>query len=92
MPTFWHFDKEHYKEKLVSQLPINNFFLWCYNTLHQEYEMVEKDKFFALTTLIFETDIIAELSGMNIELELFNETIVAPIIKIENGNILPKTT
>jgi hypothetical protein len=63
-----------------------------YFILNQEYEVVENDKFFALTTLIFETDIKIELSEMNIELELRNETIVAPIIKIENGNVLSKAT
>lgn len=92
MPSFWHFDKEYYKNKLVNELPLNNFFLWCYNTLNQEYEIVENDKFFALTTLIFETDIVVELSEKSVALELFNETIVAPIIKIENGNKLSKAT
>ena len=92
MPMFWHFDRDQYKTKLLHQLPLNNFFLWCYTTLHEENEIVEKDKFFALSTLVFETDIITEISKQHIELTLLNEIITAPIIKIENANGLSKKT
>ncbi len=82
---FWHFDKQHYKAKLLSEAPINNFMLWCYNTINQEFSTVDKDKFFSLTTLIFETDIIAEITTQNVVIELVNFSIIAPLIKIENA-------
>jgi len=53
----WIFDKEHYTNKLKSNLPVDSFFNWCNKTLKEEYKKVEIEKFFALTTLAFDDDI-----------------------------------
>ncbi len=53
----WIFDKEHYTNKLKSNLPVDDFFKWCNKTLKEEYKKVEIEKFFALTTLAFDDDI-----------------------------------
>ena len=92
LPVFWHFDKQYYKTLLMNQLPSANFFLWCYNTLCRQYGIVESEKFFALTTLIFDTDVSIEIEERSMKLDLVKEIINVPIIKIKHGNTLPKTT
>jgi hypothetical protein len=59
----WIFDKEHYTNKLKSNLPVPDFFKWCNKTLKEEYKKVEIEKFFALTTLAFDEDIEREFSS-----------------------------
>ncbi len=39
---------------------MNNFFDWAGSTLKSEYKTVDTDKFFALTTLLFEEGIMLE--------------------------------
>jgi hypothetical protein len=86
---FWHFDKQHYKSLLIRQLPLNNFMLWCHNTLHEAFGEANKDRFFALTTLLFEPDLMVEVGSQTIELDLFPHSINAPIIKVQYGAKLP---
>ncbi len=57
----WVFNKDLYKGKMMSQLPLDSFFDWCGLTLRGEYKEIETDKFFALTGLLFEDGIMLEL-------------------------------
>ncbi len=58
----WIFNKDLYKNRLLSELPLNSFFEWCGLTLKSDFQYIETDKFFALTTLLFE-------EGINVEIE-----------------------
>ncbi|OWY20201.1 hypothetical protein C7N43_22255 [Sphingobacteriales bacterium UPWRP_1] len=57
----WFFDletKNYYKKKLIQDLPIDNFFQWCYTSLQTEYQETETqhintEKFFAISSLLF---------------------------------------
>ena len=62
----WVFNKDLYKTRMMDQLPMDSFFEWCGLTLRGDYEKIETDKFFALTSLLFE-------DGISIELEDFND-------------------
>ncbi|MEI6595315.1 MAG: hypothetical protein WCO28_07110 [Bacteroidota bacterium] len=57
----WIFNKELYRNKLLQSLPLNSFFEWAGKTLKIEYKTIETDKFFSLTTLLFEEGITLEL-------------------------------
>ncbi len=57
----WIFNKDLYKGRLMAELPVNSFFEWCGLTLKTDYQYIETDKFFALTTLLFEEGISVEL-------------------------------
>jgi hypothetical protein len=84
----WLFNKERYIEKLKSQLPIKNFFQWCTESLIDEKEEISPDKFFALTSLLFEDDIEVEIEGENkIEIKTTETIIKAPVIKINTYGI-----
>jgi hypothetical protein len=56
----WIFNKELYRNKLIQELPVNNFFEWAGKTLKGEYRDIETEKFFSLSTLLFEDDIELE--------------------------------
>ncbi|MCC7533058.1 MAG: hypothetical protein IT246_03860 [Bacteroidia bacterium] len=56
----WIFNKDFYKDQLVKELPLPNFFEWAGKTLRSEYKEIETEKFFSLTTLLFEDDIELE--------------------------------
>ena len=61
--NMWLFNKERYREQMMSKLPMENFFDWCNTTLKSEYKTVETDKFFSLTTLLFEDGIMLEFDS-----------------------------
>ncbi len=61
----WIFNKDLYKNRLLAALPVNSFFEWCGLTLKSDYQYIETDKFFALTTLLFEDGISVELDNEN---------------------------
>ena len=69
----WVFNKDLYKNKLMSQLPLDSFFEWCGLTLQTDYTSIETDKFFALTALLFEEGISIELDAIA-EKQLINTT------------------
>ncbi len=52
--------KAEYKEKLTSNLPVENFFGWCEKTLMVDYQEVDPRKFFSLSILLFDTDVKVE--------------------------------
>jgi hypothetical protein len=56
----WIFNKELYREQLMKELPMPNFFDWAGRTLRGEYQDIETEKFFSLSTLLFEDDIELE--------------------------------
>ena len=56
----WIFNKEFYRDKLIQELPMPNFFEWAGKTLRGEYKEIETEKFFSLSTLLFEDDIELE--------------------------------
>lgn len=84
----WLFNKERYVEKLQSELPIQNFFYWCTDSLLEEKEEISPDKFFALTSLLFDDNIEVEIEGdKKIEIKTTETIIKAPVIKINSYGI-----
>lgn len=56
----WIFNKAEYKDKLTSNLPVENFFGWCEKTLMVDYQEVDPRKFFSLSILLFDNDVKVE--------------------------------
>ncbi|TAG06642.1 MAG: hypothetical protein EAZ44_02020 [Cytophagia bacterium] len=80
----WVFDKETYKEKLLQDLPINNFFNWCYQTLdNEDKENINSEKFYYISSLLFEKEIQEEfLLADKFEIDLTDYILKVPHIKI----------
>jgi hypothetical protein len=79
----WIPDSEHYKEELMKNLPVANFYDWCYKQLQTETENISVVKFISLANLIHEKDFYAEFSdGQKFEIELSDAIIQLPKVKI----------
>ncbi len=59
----WIFNKDYYMTKLTQELPVKNFFEWAGKTLRSEYKEIETEKFFSLSTLLFEDSIELEFDA-----------------------------
>lgn len=79
----WIFEKEKYKNMLINDLPVQNFFQWCYLTLSQENQLINLEKFYALTSLLFEKEFNAEFCDTEkLPLYLEDYTILSPTINL----------
>ncbi len=52
----WVFSEQRYKQKLLNDLPINNFFYWCYKTIKEESIKIDSRTFYHLSSLLFLND------------------------------------
>jgi hypothetical protein len=59
----WIFNKDLYMTRLTQELPVANFFEWAGKTLKGEYKEIETEKFFSLSTLLFEDSIELEFDA-----------------------------
>jgi hypothetical protein len=79
----WIPDSEHYKSELMKNLPVENFYEWCYNQLQTETENISIVKFISLANLIHEKDFYAEFSDkQKFEIELTDAIIQLPKVKL----------
>ena len=77
----WIFNKDLYMNKLTQDLPVKSFFEWAGKTLQSEYNIIETEKLFSLSTLLFED---------SIEIE-FDEKADRQVIKTTDMNLrVPK--
>ena len=62
-PSFqekWIFNRELYRIRLESQLPVEDFFGWCDYTVKHDFNSVDQEKFFSMVSLLFEDDLVME--------------------------------
>lgn len=79
----WLPDMGYYNEKLISELPIGNFYQWCFRTLSQENLIRDMMKFAAISNLIFSKEFDAEFDASErFELELTDVVLTLPKVKI----------
>lgn len=79
----WLFDKSKYKESLNQNLPVDDFFKWCENSIKEENEDFSFDNFFMVTSLLFEDDYEVSVSKDRKNISIFND---------ESELIMPKLT
>lgn len=56
----WIFNRELYKTRMESKLPIEDFFGWCSETANRDFSDVDQEKFFSMVSLLFEEDLFLE--------------------------------
>lgn len=81
----WIFDREAFMQKLQSQMPVNDFFTWCYKTLNKDFENIETEKFFALTGLLFDEALQIDFPKKDerVNIETTTSKLSVPKIKVE---------
>ena len=82
----WIFNKQKYKNRLLKSLPIENFYIWIYEELENELNIVESKNFFDLSKLIFDNDINIVYKNKRIEINLSDKVIDVPTIEIRSLN------
>jgi hypothetical protein len=81
----WIFDRDHFKGKLSANMPVNDFFSWCYKELQKDFVEIDTDKFFALCGLLFDSDLQIEFPKKSERVNLTTTTsrISLPKLKVE---------
>ena len=79
----WLPDSTFFKEQLLKEENVEDFYLWCYNALQQHTDEITLSKFFSLTNLLLEDDLVAEYKTdeRNI-IDLKDATIKIPKVKV----------
>jgi len=83
----WIYNKAVYKEKLMKQLPVENFFEWIQNELKNEFGITDTEKLFTLASLIFEEDLKVEFQEAELYIKTTNTQFKVPKIKIDNHGL-----
>ena len=81
----WIFDREFFMGKLKENMPVNDFFGWCYSTLRKDFEHIDTDKFFALTGLLFDGELQIEFpkKSERVMIQTTTSKISVPKLKVE---------
>lgn len=82
----WIFDKDKYKVLLDAELPVDDFFNWCKDSIEQEMEDYNLDNYFMLTSLIFEEEyeVLQDTEGGRSSLEIDEVEWVFPKLRIRS--------
>lgn len=83
----WIYNKAAYKEKLMKQLPVENFFEWILNELKNEFGITDTEKLFTLASLVFEEDLKVEFQEAEQYIKTTRTQFKVPKIKIDNHGL-----
>lgn len=79
----WLPDTEFFKEKLRNNLPVENFYEWCYQVLQEEEIKLDMMKYSAIANLIFEKEFDAEFeNAKRFKLELQDVILTVPKVNL----------
>lgn len=56
----WLPDSTYFKEQLLNEDKVDDFYLWCFNALKKHTDEITLSKFFSLTNLLLEDNLVAE--------------------------------
>ncbi|MBX2901826.1 MAG: hypothetical protein KF775_19410 [Cyclobacteriaceae bacterium] len=90
----WLFDKSKYKETLNKNLPVDDFFKWCEDSIKQESENFSLDNFFMVTSLLFEEEyeITVNKDVKKISVSDENSELIMPKLTIKKQEDVPRQT
>lgn len=85
LPEFdnWLPNTEYLKEKLQDNLPVENFYQWCFQTLTEDNIKPDMMKYSAISNLIFEKEFDAEFErSQKFKIEFDDVVLILPKVKI----------
>ena len=90
----WLFDKSKYKDALNQNLPVEDFFKWCENSIKEESEDFSFDNYFMVTSLLFEEDYEVSVSkdGKKISVSNENTELIMPKLTIKKQEHVSRQT
>jgi len=83
----WIFDRELFMGQLKAQMPVPDFFGWCYKMLRKDFEVIDTEKFFALTGLLFDEGLQIEFSKKSerVLIQTSTSKISVPKLRVEHA-------
>lgn len=79
----WLPDSIYFKEQLLKKQKIDDFYQWCFHTLKEHTNEVTLSKYFTLTNLLLEEDLIVEYgSDERFSIELNDAILKMPKVKV----------
>jgi hypothetical protein len=79
----WLPDKDHFKELLLNENGNDNFYQWCFDILQTYTSEITLSKFFRISNMILEEDLLIEYIDNNrFEIQLADATLRMPKIKV----------
>ncbi len=79
----WLPDSEYFKEQLLKEKDISDFYQWSYDILGNHTNEITLSKFFVVTNLLLEEDLVVEyLSEERKQIELTDATVLIPKVKV----------
>ena len=81
--TEWLPDSEHFKEQLLKQKVVENFYQWCFDELKKHTDNISLSKYFTVSNLILEEDLEAEYKDeTRFEIQLTDAILKMPKVKL----------
>lgn len=79
----WLPESDYFKEQLLKEKEIDNFYQWCFDVLKEHTNDITLSKFFMVSNLILEEDLVAEYKDeTRFEIALSDAVLRIPKIKI----------
>jgi len=79
----WLPDASYFKEQLLKEKGVNNFYQWCFDSLKEHTDNITLSKFFIVSNLILEEDLVAEYNDeTRFEIQLSDAILKIPKVKI----------
>ncbi len=79
----WLPDSSYFKEKLLKEKGAGNFYQWCFDSLKEHTENITLSKFFTVSNLILEEDLIAEYKDeTRFDIQLSDAVLKMPKVKV----------
>lgn len=79
----WLPDASHFKEQLLREKEVTNFYQWCFDSLKKHTDNVTLAKYFTVSNLILEEDLVVEYKDdTRFEIHLSDAILKMPKVKI----------
>jgi hypothetical protein len=79
----WLPDASYFKEKILKEKGVDNFYQWCFDALKEHTDNITLSKYFTVSNLILEEDLVAEYDdGLRFEVQLSDAILQMPKVKL----------
>ncbi|MEM9737801.1 MAG: hypothetical protein AAF770_01750 [Bacteroidota bacterium] len=87
LPPLWRFESKRYKKALLANLPIDNFYDWCYQALKQETRQgaVQSYQFFQVANLMLDLNLSLTFTQNRTMLNLEDRVFSIPQIQVAHA-------
>ena len=79
----WLPDSSYFKEQLLKEKEVSDFYQWCFDSLKEHTENITLSRFFTVSNLILEEDLVAEYKEeTRFDIQLSDAVLKMPKVKV----------